>query len=128
MIPPEDVKGQAGQVDQLKYQEAKTRSSDEWLTVKLRYKKPDGDKSTLMTHPHQGDQGDWREASEDFRFSAGVATFGMMLRDSKHLIQKTRTNKWSLVKNTIKGALGKDQQGYRSELLDLVKRAEKLKP
>ena len=128
LIPPEDVKGQAGQVDQLKYQEAKTRSSDEWLTVKLRYKKPDGDKSTLMTHPHQGDQGDWREASEDFRFSAGVASFGMVLRDSKHLTQKTRTSKWNLVKSTIKGALGKDQQGYRSELLDLVKRAEKLKP
>ncbi|MAD60692.1 MAG: hypothetical protein CMH49_04135 [Myxococcales bacterium] len=128
LIPPEDVKGQAGQVDQLKYQEAKTRSSDEWLTVKLRYKKPDGDKSTLMTHPHQGDQGDWREASEDFRFSAGVASFGMMLRDSKHFTQETRTSKWNLVKSTIKGALGKDHQGYRSELLDLAKRAEKLKP
>lgn len=128
LIPPEDVAGQAGQVDQLKYQEQKTKGSDEWLTVKLRYKKPDGDKSTLMTHPHLGDHGDWREASEDFRFSAGVASFGMMLRDSKHLVQSKRSEKWNMVTDIIKGSLGKDQQGYRSELLDLVKRAEKLKP
>jgi len=128
LIPPSDAKGLEGQVDALKYQQVKSKESEEWLTVKLRYKKPDGDKSILMSHPHKGDDGDWREASEDFRFSAGVASFGMMLRDSKYLGENSRDSKWDHIQSILKGSAGSDQQGYRAELLDLVKRARKIKP
>lgn len=132
IIPPDEVKAGEGSVDALKYQQKaqttapRSAKRDEWLTVKLRYKKPDGDKSTLMTHPHRGDGGDWREASEDFRFSAGVASFGMLLRDSKYLGESSKGDKWSMVKEVIKGAAGSDSQGYRAELIDLVNRAQKL--
>ena len=129
IIPPDEVKSSEGSVDPLKYQQKSsnpsTQPSDEWLTVKLRYKKPDGEKSVLMTHPHKGDRGDWREASEDFRFSAGVAAFGMLLRDSKYFGTRDTKTKWNQVEDILKGSMGKDSQGYRSELMDLVKRARK---
>lgn len=124
LIPPGGES--KGSVDALKYQKSAPKASDEWLTVKLRYKKPDGDKSVLLTHPHSEDQGDWREASEDFRFSAGVAQFGMLLRKSKHLTGE-RDKQWANALKVIEGAKGKDDQGYRAELIDLVKRARSLK-
>lgn len=126
LIPPGGAKSASGKVDALKYQKRTERESDEWLTVKLRYKKPDGDKSVLLTHPHSSDRGDWREASEDFRFAAGVAEFGMVLRKSKHL-KADREAQWAHTLEVIKGAAGSDDQGYRAELIDLVKRAQKLK-
>ena len=130
IIPPGAVKGEGGQVDQLKYQQrsdASASESDEWLTVKLRYKKPDGDKSTLLTHPHKADRGDWREASEDYRFSAGVASFAMLLRDSKLLGSGPKASQWDMARELVKGAMGQDDQGYRHELLDLIDRGRKLK-
>jgi Ca-activated chloride channel family protein len=126
IIPSGESVDKAGEVDQLKYQKRTAKESDEWLTVKLRYKRPDGDKSTLLTHPHLTDRGDWREASEDFRFAAGVAEFGMILRNSKHL-EEIKEKKWDHVLGVIKGATGHDEQGYRNELLDLVKRAQNLR-
>jgi Ca-activated chloride channel family protein len=130
LIPPDTVKSEGGQVDPLKYQTQTSKAgseSDEWLTVKLRYKQPDGDRSTLLTHPHRQDRGDWREASEDFRFSAGVAGFGMLLRDSKHLVSGGEFASWASIRELINGAMGSDDQGYRHELLDLFDRARKLK-
>ena len=128
IIPAGTNSNASGSVDQLKYQQkGKTNESDEWLTVKLRYKKPDGDKSTLLTHPHKRDRGDWREASEDFRFSAGIAQFGMLLRDSKHLIEGSAAERWTHTQGLLSGATGEDDHGYRAELLDLVKRARALK-
>jgi Ca-activated chloride channel family protein len=130
LIPPDAVKSEGGQVDPLKYQTQTSKAgseSDEWLTVKLRYKQPDGDRSTLLTHPHRQDRGDWREASEDFRFSAGVAGFGMLLRDSKHLATGGELASWASIRELINGAMGSDDQGYRHELLDLFDRARKLK-
>src|SRR6266567_2945403 len=69
-------------VDTLKYS-ANERStnerstSSEMLTVKLRYKKPDGDKSDLVECAVTDDSGDFAKASPDFKFAAAVAEFGM---------------------------------------------------
>ena len=54
------------------------------FVVKLRYKKPDDDKSTPLVDPVV-DQGlDFGQASDDLKFAAAVAGFGMLLRDSPY--------------------------------------------
>lgn len=52
------------------------------LTLKLRYKEPDGDKSKLIEVPVRASTGAFEKASDNFRFAASVAGFGMLLRDS----------------------------------------------
>jgi hypothetical protein len=59
------------------------------------------------------------DTSDDFRFSAAVAGFGMLLRDSQHKATLT----WSMVSELASGALGRDPHGYRAELLRLIDRA-----
>ena len=122
-IVPTGGQSKSAGVDPLKYQKrAPTSDSKEWLTVKLRYKKPAGTKSTLLTHVHTKALTDWKESSENFRLSAGVTAFGMQLTKSKY---KGKTS-WDLISTLIKGAKGKDENGYRAELLDLVKKAKRL--
>src|SRR5215467_3459723 len=75
-------------VDSLKYSSSErpvsTTASSEMLTVKLRYKKPDGDKSELMEKPVIDSNAAFASTSPDFKFAAAVAEFGMLLRDSEH--------------------------------------------
>ncbi len=118
-----------GKVDELKYQgKAAPRpmaASGELLTVKVRYKAPDGKTSKLMTHPVLA-QTDWdkRVTSEDFRWAAAIASMGMMLRDSAH-----RGNlSWKEVRAMAAGAVGKDVDGYRKQALELINAAARLRP
>jgi Ca-activated chloride channel family protein len=115
-------------VDTLKYS-ANERStnerstSSEMLTVKLRYKKPDGDKSDLVERAVTDDGGDFAKASPDFKFAAAVAEFGMILRDSEHKGNGTfgAVLEWA---NEGKGA---DANGYRAGFIELVRKAQALR-
>ncbi|NIP98950.1 MAG: DUF3520 domain-containing protein, partial [Akkermansiaceae bacterium] len=72
-------------MDPLKYQRPADRAaveSPEWMTVKLRYKAPDGEKSTLLEVPVKDDPVGWAGTSTDFKLAAGVALFGEKLRGS----------------------------------------------
>ncbi len=72
-------------VDPLKYSvppENARSNSSEMLTVKLRYKKPESDKSELLERAVVDDGKQFANASADFKFAAAVAEFGMLLRDS----------------------------------------------
>ena len=60
--------------------------------------------------------------SENLRFAAAVAQFGMLLRDSE--FKGTAVISYLQL---AKGALGKDAEGYRKELLELIKKPEKLR-
>lgn len=77
-----------GSVDPLKYQAPKRRVNeecrvtDEILTVKFRYKAPDGEVSKLIRHPVIDQSIPIAKASENFRFVASVAQFGLLLRNS----------------------------------------------
>ncbi|MHC4939896.1 MAG: vWA domain-containing protein [Planctomycetota bacterium] len=72
---------QAG-VEPLRYGEAAPEGgSDELLTVKVRYHDPESDRSTRLVRPIADRPA---ELSADFRFTAGVAAFGMLLRDDPH--------------------------------------------
>jgi len=126
IIPADSAEAVPG-VDALKYQQSKlseaAKSSPELLTVKLRYKQPDGHKSTLLTRPLVDTDAALASTSDNFRWSAAVAAFGMVLRDSKYKGQAD----YGLVKTLAKGALaGGDAEGYRFEFMQLVQKAELL--
>ncbi len=108
-------------VDELKYQrssETGAANSDELLTVKFRYKAPDGDSSKLLqTVLNDRLQ---KEPGEDFRFSAAVAGFGMLLRDSEYKGELT----WDDILQQARASKGTDENGYRAEFIRLVEKAE----
>ena len=69
---------------ELTYQSTESSGSDEYLTVKIRYKEPDGDESKLLTYPVGQDK--YTEVpSDDFVFAAAVAQYGMLLRESEYV-------------------------------------------
>lgn len=107
-------------VDPLKYQSNEKKivsnNSNEIMTIKLRYKKPDEDVSKLITHPVIDDHISLVNTSDNFRFSAAVAEFGLMLRSSAYKQQAS----YQQVANLAKGAKGKDSNGYRAEFIQLV--------
>ncbi|MCA9543264.1 MAG: DUF3520 domain-containing protein, partial [Myxococcales bacterium] len=111
-------------VDGLKYQQtelsAAAKASNELLTLKLRYKQPDGDTSTLITHPLTDRDVPPAETSADFRFSAAVAAFGMLLRDSQH----KGASSYGLILGLARDAKGADRAGYRAEFIRLVEKAQ----
>ena len=111
-------------IDDLKYQKKpsldKTSATDELLNIKLRYKTPGQTASKLIEQPVL-DQGISRASTSDnFRFAAAVAGYGMLLRNSEFK-QQTR---YADVISWAESALGKDTEGYRSEFLKLVKASE----
>jgi len=97
-------------------------ASRELLTVKLRFKQPDGETSRLIEHPLADRGGLFDRASVDLRFAAAVAAFGMILRGSEHAGDATLP----MVARIAGSALGDDSGGYRAEFLDLVRRAESI--
>ncbi|RPI58076.1 MAG: DUF3520 domain-containing protein, partial [Lysobacterales bacterium] len=125
-IVPAGVAAPTGNVDALKYQKPLETSaesdSDELITLKLRYKAPSAEQSQLLTFAVKNDAAP--SPSENFRFSAAVAGFGMLLRDSKH----KGTTSWDLVTTLAKDSVGQDAHGYRREFVTLVARAKKLAP
>ncbi|UCE60967.1 MAG: von Willebrand factor type A domain-containing protein [Phycisphaerales bacterium] len=110
-------------VDPLKYQAvpAETRHAytGETMTVKLRYKEPDGDTSELLEYPITDEGWTFADASDDFVFAASVASFGMLLRDSPHKGSST----FEAVVELAEQSVGEDVHGYRAEFINLVRRA-----
>jgi len=106
-------------VDDLKYQknEVKIKGNDkELMTIKLRYKQPDGDVSQLIEKPIIDNNISLNQTSDNFRWSAAVAEFGMLLRDGEF---KSEAN-YKHCKQLAEGAKGKDPNGYRRELIDMI--------
>jgi len=119
--------GEAPEVDPLRYQQpAKltevAQQSGEMLTVKVRYKKPDGDVSTPVEFPTRDEGKTWEQASHDFRFAASVAALGMILRDSPHKGSTTLAD----VRAWAEAGLGDDVQGYRKAFIDIARQAQQV--
>ncbi|GGM87082.1 hypothetical protein GCM10010967_19290 [Dyadobacter beijingensis] len=122
IVPAGSTTSLIGKVDPLKYQSnpvAATGSSQEMMTVKIRYKKPDSDKSVLFDIPVKATTTDFDKCSENLRFATAVAEFGLLLRNSEYRGSATYND----VIRRAKGAFGKDEEGYRSEFVQLVKAA-----
>ena len=117
-------------VDELKYSSSNERStsaqstsSNEMLTVKLRYKKPDGDKSELVERALTDTDGKFENAPVDLKFAAAVAEFGMILRDSEYRGNGT----FAAVLEWAQEGKGSDANGYRAGFIELVRKAQALK-
>lgn len=93
------------------------------LTIKFRYKKPDGNKSILIEHPVPYALKDLKTASDNFRWTAAVAQWGLLLRDSEHKGSASFENVLSLAKS----GKGQDVHGYRKEFIQLVEISQGLK-
>ncbi|MBT3198407.1 MAG: VWA domain-containing protein [Phycisphaerales bacterium] len=126
-VVPVGVKIDLPSVDKLKYSRTATPTaspaSDEMMTVKLRYKKPDGKTSTRMDVIVRDDQRSIDKCSKDFRFASSVASFGMILRKSQYKGSYTL----GAVIEMASSARGDDKEGYRKEFVKLVKIARDLK-
>ncbi len=114
-------------VDALRYQKIKPLSkrnfNDEVMNIKLRYKKADGDKSILIEHPLKDENIAFNSTSDNFRFATAVAAFGMLLRNSEY----KGVADFSTVRDMAQSAIANDEEGYRKEFINLVKKASSLK-
>ena len=113
-------------VDALKYQKpaevSSNSNSKELMTIKVRYKEPEAGHSRLLS-VWVADAGSTLEsASNNFKFSSAVAGFGMLLRDSKY----KGDARYSDIARLARAATGADAQGYRTEFVQLVERAQTL--
>jgi Ca-activated chloride channel homolog len=117
-------------VDPLKYQPNPAAvaaslgksGSPELLTVKLRYKQPDGDTSELLERPFVDNGAQFASAAPDLKFAAAVAEFGMILRDSEYKGNGTL----GAVAEWAQEGKDADENGYRAGFLELVRKAERL--
>ena len=98
-------------------------NTNELVNIKLRYKKPDGYKSNLIEAAVVDEATSVSKTSENFRFSAAVAEFGMYLRNSEF---KGNTSIDSIIE-LAQNSRSNDEEGYRSEFIRLVKSANALK-
>ncbi len=124
-IVPVGVEAETGDVDPLVYQQPGRLAggaADEWLTLKLRYKEPDGDSSRLLTRVVAGPPRPFESASEDVRFGGAVALFGMLLQESAY----AGDGDWTLAQELARSALGDDPEADRAGFLELVERARSL--
>ena len=111
-------------IDPLKYQSIPSNgiaiASGELLTVKFRYKTPDGDTSRLITRVVEGKVNG--RMSPNLTWASAVAGFGMLLRDSEF---KGELNYLQVI-TMARSAIGEDPWGYRRELIELVEIAGKI--
>ncbi len=109
-------------VDPLKYQSRSqyVDDSNELLTVKLRYKATETEKSTLLSSVVINNDNIIDTTSDDFRFVSSVAGFGMLLKKSDHRGKLTYQELIELARNSR----GSDREGYRAELIKLIEMAE----
>lgn len=129
VVPPE-VPFEGPSVDPLRYDrtDPAERSSgasfsDELMYLKLRYKEPDGQTSRLITTPVEDRRQLFHEASQDLRFSAAVAGFGLLLRDSRYLDEFDCSRAYQIAWESR----GEDPGGHRKEFLRLLQRARELR-
>jgi Ca-activated chloride channel family protein len=107
--------------DELKYQKRKVskQSEGDLLTLYVRYKDPDADKSKKLTFVLNDKSERFGKMDEDFRFATAVASFGMLLRGSKF----AGDSSFAAVEEIAASSLGEDRHGYRREFVDLVRMA-----
>jgi Ca-activated chloride channel family protein len=122
-IVPAGVEIESSGVDPLKYQQPGGRTaastSDELLTIKLRYKQPDGDTSRLITTIVRNQP---QPMGANIGFASAVAEAGMLLRKSKH----AGSGSYASAAERARRYRGDDPEGYRIEFVRLIELASSL--
>jgi Ca-activated chloride channel family protein len=128
--------GRKGSADPLRYgepaapadtepaQPEPARHKDELAYLKLRWKEPDGQESSLAEFPilAKAIAPAFGEANSSLRFSAAVAAFGQKLRGNPRLADTS----WDAIAGWAESAKGSDKGGYRAELTRLIGLAKSL--
>lgn len=109
-----DYKYQTHTVDKNAY------NSGELMTLKMRYKEPDGTTSKLLEKVLYNQPVAFAATSDNFRFACAVTEFGMLLRASEFAGNSSISNVITLAT----GAQGADTFGYRKDFIKLVKQYE----
>jgi Ca-activated chloride channel family protein len=109
---------------ELRYQSSDVKddayTSNELMLIKFRHKKPEEDKSRLIEKPILFHPVLLNASSDDFRFSAAVAAFALILRDSDY----KGAASYDLVLELAEKSIGPDREWYRKEFIGLVQMAE----
>lgn len=116
--------GQQGWLDDSRYQAypiSNTSKSTELGFLKLRYKAPNSNTSTLLTLPISNQT---QQPSSELAFALSVASFGETLKQSKYI------GNWHLndSKRLAQANIGNDPQGIRREFIKLIDLADSLQP
>ena len=116
----------AERIDPLRYRAEAAAADDamagEIAFLKIRYKLPGSDTSTLISRPITGDDqvDSVQAAPQEARFAAAVAGFGQLLRGGRY----TGAYGYDEVIALAQGAKGEDRVGYRAEMINLVRLAK----
>jgi len=105
-------------------QQLAVSNTDELALVRLRYKQPRGEDSTLIEQPVRSSEivKDIGQTSGHYRFAAAVAGLGQILRGGKYTGEFSYPDVLALAR----GARGDDPFGYRGEFLQLANLASSL--
>lgn len=119
---------QPGIMDPLRYTNnqpslQKNNSENELAFLKIRYKNPHQHTSHLISKPIlMTEIKSQNKTSQRFKFSASVAAYGQILRDSKYMDNYTYADIIQLAKS----AKGQDEHGYRAAYIELLNLASNL--
>ena len=120
-IVPTNAQATAPETTPLKYQETKVKAeaenTDEMMTVYFRYKPIGEEASRLIEKTVSAEVTPLKDTSDNYRFSAAVAGFGMLLRESEFKGDLT----YATVLELAQAAKGNDENGDRAEFMQLVK-------
>jgi Ca-activated chloride channel family protein len=125
-IIPAGSSSNVNTTDPLKYQNTNVNdnalNSKDIMTIKFRYKPINSDKSILIEKEVKDSNLAFDKTSNNFRFTAAVAAFGMILRDSEF----KGTSTYDMIIELAKASKGADTEGYRDEFIRLVEIAKLL--
>jgi Ca-activated chloride channel family protein len=125
-IIPSSSREPVAELDSLRYQSIRispeARQSPELMTVKLRYKQPNGETSIPLDQQVLNRPVRLRETSERYRFSAAVVGYGLMLQNSRF---KGNLH-WEMVKELAANSMSSDPHGYKAEFMELIQKAIRL--
>lgn len=110
-------------VDPLKYGKPSLTnkySADEMMNIKVRYKHPDNDKSKMFEKAIG--TAHTLKTSDNFRFAAAVAQYGMLLGHSTF----KQNSSFAGARKLAESATGYDREGYRKEFIRLLQKASEL--
>ena len=127
-LVPIGQEGREPRTDPLRYQATTELTgnafSGKLMLLKLRYKDPESEKSRLLEIPVYDDTRTFQGTTDDFRFAAAVAGFGMLLRASPYKGDAT----FDHVLSWAQDALGTDPGGYRQGFLQRGRKAKPVNP